>query len=171
MDPNETMQAVEAQANAEQGAQQYVQPDAGQFQQGAAQQQYGQVNAGQFQQGAAQQQAYTQQPNAGQFQQGAQQQYGQPNAGQYQQGYGQPPYGYAPYARPADAPSTGFWFLGFFIPLVGLILYLVWKDQTPLKAKSCGKGALIGAIVWVVFSILWVVLVGVFVANNATYYY
>ena len=37
--------------------------------------------------------------------------------------------------------------LGFFIPIVGLILYLVWKDQTPLKAKSAGKGALIGAIV------------------------
>ena len=44
--------------------------------------------------------------------------------------------------------------LGFFIPIVGLILYLVWKDQTPLKAKSAGKGALIGAIVWTILSIL-----------------
>lgn len=47
----------------------------------------------------------------------------------------------------ADAPSTGFAFLGFFFPLVGLILYLVWKAEYPLKAKSCGKGALIGVIV------------------------
>jgi hypothetical protein len=46
-----------------------------------------------------------------------------------------------------DAPNIGFAVLGFFIPLVGLILYLIWKEQTPLKAKSCGKGALIGVIV------------------------
>jgi hypothetical protein len=49
-------------------------------------------------------------------------------------------------ANPLDAPSGGFAVLCFFIPLVGLILYLVWKDEYPLKAKSCGKGALIGAI-------------------------
>lgn len=53
-----------------------------------------------------------------------------------------------------DAPSGGMTALGFFIPIVGLILYLVWKDQTPLKAKSAGKGALIGAIVWTILSIL-----------------
>ena len=46
-----------------------------------------------------------------------------------------------------DAPSAGFAVLGFLIPLVGLILYLVWKGTYPLKAKSCGKGALIGVIV------------------------
>ena len=42
----------------------------------------------------------------------------------------------------------------FFFPIVGLILYLVWKDQTPLKAHSAGKGALIGVIVWTALSIL-----------------
>lgn len=47
-----------------------------------------------------------------------------------------------------DAPSIGLTVLCFFIPLLGLILYLVWKDATPLKAKSCGKGALIGVIVY-----------------------
>ena len=57
-----------------------------------------------------------------------------------------------------DAPSTGFAILGFFFPLVGLILWLIWKDQTPLKAKSCGKGALIGVIVSVVSYILIYVL-------------
>ena len=49
-----------------------------------------------------------------------------------------------------DKPNFGFAFLGFCIPLIGLILYLVWRDKTPLKAKSCGKGALIGFIVSVV---------------------
>lgn len=49
-----------------------------------------------------------------------------------------------------DAPNMGFAVLGFFFPLIGLILWLIWKDQTPLKAKSCGKGALVGVIVSVV---------------------
>lgn len=53
-----------------------------------------------------------------------------------------------------DAPSGGMTALGFFFPIVGLILYLVWKDQTPLKAKSAGKGALIGVIVWTTLNIL-----------------
>lgn len=60
-----------------------------------------------------------------------------------------PQMGYIP-----DAPSGGMTALGFFFPIVGLILYLVWKDQTPLKAKSAGKGALIGVIVWTALSIL-----------------
>ena len=41
-----------------------------------------------------------------------------------------------------------------YVQIVGLILYLVWKDQTPLKAHSAGKGALIGVIVWTALSIL-----------------
>ena len=45
-----------------------------------------------------------------------------------------------------DGPSVGFAVLSFFFPLIGLILYLVWKDSCPLKARSCGKGALIGVI-------------------------
>ena len=57
-----------------------------------------------------------------------------------------------------DAPSGGMTALSFFFPIVGLILYLVWKDQTPLKAKSAGKGALIGAIVWTALSVILVIL-------------
>ena len=57
-----------------------------------------------------------------------------------------------------DAPPSGMTALGFFFPIVGLILYLVWKDQTPLKAKSAGKGALIGIIVWTTLSIILAIL-------------
>jgi hypothetical protein len=64
-----------------------------------------------------------------------------------------------------DAPSGGFAVLSFFIPIVGLILWLVWKDQYPKKAKSCGKGALIGAIVSLTFSMLYVCIVTVFTAS------
>ena len=52
-----------------------------------------------------------------------------------------------------DTPSPGFAVLGFFVPVVGLILFLVWKDNMPQKAKSCGKGALAGVIVAAAISI------------------
>ena len=67
-------------------------------------------------------------------------------------------------SKPADAPSTGMAILGFFFPLIGLILYLVWKDDQPLKAKSVGKGALIGFIVGIVVSIIIVIAYVVFMA-------
>ena len=46
----------------------------------------------------------------------------------------------------ADAPNKGFAILGFLFPLVGLILYLVYLDTAPLKAKSAGKGALVSVV-------------------------
>ena len=92
------------------------------------------------------------------FEAGAQQQTNQQafNQQPYDQGYAQGYYNAPPRTVPApdDAPSTGFGILGFFIPLVGLILYLVWKDEYPRKAKSAGKGALIGFIVGIVMVIL-----------------
>lgn len=54
-----------------------------------------------------------------------------------------------------DAPSTGFAVLCFFFPIIGLILYLVWHNTSPLKAKSCGKGALIGFCVGIAISIIF----------------
>lgn len=48
--------------------------------------------------------------------------------------------------------------LGCCIPLVGLILFLVWKDQKPKTAKAAGIGALVSVVLWVVFYILMFVL-------------
>lgn len=61
----------------------------------------------------------------------------------------------------SDSSSAGWAVLGFFIPLVGLILYLVWKDELPLRAKSVGKGALVSVIVNVVIGLLWGILIGI----------
>ena len=58
-----------------------------------------------------------------------------------------------------DAPSAGFAVLCFFFPVVGLVLYLVWKDTFPLRAKSCGKGALIGVIVEVAVTLIYVLII------------
>ena len=78
----------------------------------------------------------------------------------YQQN--QPPYQQqAPYqpAAPVDSGSFGWAVLGFFFPIVGLILFLVWKDQKPLSSKKAGIGALVGAILSVVSTILFYVLI------------
>ena len=45
--------------------------------------------------------------------------------------------------------------LGFFVPIAGLILYLLWKDERPRTAKAAGIGALVSTIVSVVVSILF----------------
>ena len=68
---------------------------------------------------------------------------------------------YSNYSNDFDAPSTGYAVLGFFFPIVGLILYLVWQDKYPLRAKSCGKGALIGFIVNVVLTICYAIMMGI----------
>lgn len=53
--------------------------------------------------------------------------------------------------------STGITILSFLIPLVGLILWLVWKNSKPGKAISAAKGALISVCVGapIVGLILW----------------
>lgn len=57
-----------------------------------------------------------------------------------------------------DSGSAGWGFLGFFFPIIGLILYLVWKDERPKTARMAGKGALIGVIVGVVFFIVYIII-------------
>lgn len=83
-------------------------------------------------------------------------QYGQP---QYQQPqYAQYQYGQRPYVnpQPADTGSFGWAVLGFFFPIVGLILFLVWKSEKPVSAKQAGMGALASVISTVV---LWILLI------------
>lgn len=56
--------------------------------------------------------------------------------------------------KEADAPSTGYAILGFLIPIIGLILYLIWKNDYPQRASSIGKGAIGGAIFSIIVPIL-----------------
>ncbi len=57
-----------------------------------------------------------------------------------------------------NSSNVVFAVLGFCIPIVGLIMWLVWKNSEPEKANSAGKGALIGFIVSLVFSIIIAVM-------------
>ena len=100
-------------------------------------------------------QQYAQTPQYGQSQY-QQPQYGQPQYMQPQ--YQQYQYGQQPYMgqQPADTGSFGWAVLGFFFPIVGLILFLVWKSEKPVSAKQAGMGALASVISTVV---LWILLI------------
>lgn len=119
---------------------QYQQPQYGQ-QQAYKQSQYAQPQSNPY----ADSQQYAQTPQYGQSQ------YQQPQYQQYQ--YGQQPY---MGQQPADTGSFGWAVLGFFFPIVGLILFLVWKSEKPVSAKQAGMGALASVISTVV---LWILLI------------
>lgn len=53
-----------------------------------------------------------------------------------------------------DEPSGGLNFLSFLIPLAGWIMYFVFRDETPQKAKACSKWAWIGFAVVFVFELI-----------------
>ena len=65
------------------------------------------------------------------------------------------------YRSSVDDDNIGWGVLGFFFPIVGLILFLVWNRDYPKRARMCGKGALIAVIVYVAF-ILAIVLIAIF---------
>lgn len=46
-----------------------------------------------------------------------------------------------------DSGSFGWAVLGFLIPIVGWILYFVWKNQKPNSAKMAGIGGIVGFLV------------------------
>ena len=46
------------------------------------------------------------------------------------------------------------------IPIVGLILFLVWKDTKPKTAKAAGIGALVSVVLAVIYYIVMFVIIG-----------
>ncbi len=83
--------------------------------------------------------------------------YNQPQYNQPQ--YNQPQYNQPPQqGRSDDKSSAGMGCLGFLFPIVGFILWLVWKNDYPLKAKSAGTGALISVVLGVIFGIIGAVV-------------
>ena len=61
-----------------------------------------------------------------------------------------------------DGPIGGLGILCFFFPVVGLILYIIWKDEKPVKAKGAGSSALwaVGLIVgfYILFFLLMMIV-------------
>ena len=54
-----------------------------------------------------------------------------------------------------DSSSIGFAVLGFFFPLVGLILFIAWQKSMPTRAKSAGIGALVSVTIGIVMSCMF----------------
>lgn len=50
--------------------------------------------------------------------------------------------------------------LGCCIPIVGLVLFLVWKDQKPKTAKAAGIGALVSVILAILYYVIVIVILG-----------
>jgi hypothetical protein len=67
--------------------------------------------------------------------------------------------------------NFGYAVLGFFIPIVGLILFCVWNSSTPNRGNglSAGKGALTSVIVGVLIYII-VLVVACSAANSLSSY-
>lgn len=66
-----------------------------------------------------------------------------------------PKCGVAQETKPEVVDNGGFgWgLLGCCIPIVGLILFLVWKDTKPKTAKAAGIGALVCVILLIIYYI------------------
>lgn len=81
----------------------------------------------------------------------------QPQQQQYQQQQ-QPSYDPYPPVQPEDAPNIGLNILSVFFPIVGWVLYFVYRDKEPLKAKSCSKFAWIGFGIGMAINILGAIM-------------
>lgn len=65
-----------------------------------------------------------------------------------------------------DKGSVGWALLGFFIPLLGFILYLLWKNTNPNDAKQAGTGAFISFISFISFIVLYFILMVIVVSST-----
>ncbi len=58
----------------------------------------------------------------------------------------------------SDDGNIGWGILGFCIPIVGLVLFLVWQGDRPNNAKMAGKGALISVLFSIVMYVIYVAI-------------
>lgn len=58
-----------------------------------------------------------------------------------------------------DSDAVGWGFLGFFFPIVGFILWLVWKNEYPKRARGAGIGCLVSVIISTVGVMLYVFII------------
>ena len=70
--------------------------------------------------------------------------------------------------RNVDQDNPGNWFVFgllfalFVSPLIGLILWAVWKNETPNKAAAVGKGTLVGFGISMGLAIVFMIVFFVF---------
>ena len=73
---------------------------------------------------------------------------------------------YAPdYNNPMDKPSIGLNILSFLFPIIGIVLFFVWRNTYPIKGKSCVKFSLMSIIFNFIFMIVAGMSLGVYFIN------
>ena len=77
--------------------------------------------------------------------------------------------------REDDKPMGILKFFCFFVPILGLVLYLINMKDKPISAKAYGKSSLIGFILGIVFYVLLIVFSFLFpfifmYSDNPVYY-
>ena len=70
----------------------------------------------------------------------------------------------------STSSSIGWGILGFFIPIVGLVLFLVWKQERPKDSKAAGIGALISIIAYIVLIIIFMLISAMIISASSSYY-
>ena len=77
----------------------------------------------------------------------------------------------APTAPPAIDNGGFLWgLLGFLVPVAGLVLFLLWKEERPKTAKAAGIGALISAAAGIVLIIVYIIFIIIFAVVMGTSY-
>ncbi len=69
-----------------------------------------------------------------------------------------------------DEGGFGWSLLGFCVPIVGLVLYLVWKDERPVTARDSLRG-FIAYLIFLGFAIVVYVIFAISILGNLNYPY
>lgn len=63
------------------------------------------------------------------------------------------------YQPEQDSPSLLFAFISFFVPIIGIVLYVIWRKDSPKKAASCLKGLAAGVIFEIILYIIFLSMI------------
>ena len=64
-----------------------------------------------------------------------------------------------PYPYKEDEPSTGLNVISFLFPIAGWILYFVFKEDRPNRARACSRWGWIGFGVGFVLYLIFIILI------------
>ena len=60
--------------------------------------------------------------------------------------------GFTTNSQKTDSGSVVNWIIGFLIPIIGILMYVLWKDEKPVSAKQALNGSLISIVLIIILS-------------------
>jgi uncharacterized membrane protein YvbJ len=64
-----------------------------------------------------------------------------------------------PVSAVKDESNTGLNIISFLIPIIGVVLYIIYHEKEPIKAKGVGKWTIISVVIGIVFWIIYVAII------------